>query len=81
MNILWTIIGSILLGALAGWIAGKIMKNSGSFLRNAVLGIIGGLVGGILANLLHISGGLVVQLLIAVAGSCLVLWLAGFLRK
>lgn len=78
---LWTIICSILLGALAGWLAGKLMKNEGSFLRNVILGIVGSLVGGVLANLLHISGGLVVELIIAVAGACLVLWVVSLIKK
>ena len=78
---LWTIICSILLGALAGWLAGKIMKNEGSFLRNVILGIVGSLVGGVLANLLHIGGGLVVELIIAVAGACLVLWVVSLIKK
>jgi len=73
------IIAWILVGALAGWIAGKIMKTAkNSFWRNVVLGIAGSLVGGFLASLLGISakafsiGGLAV----AVAGACLCIFLA-----
>jgi uncharacterized membrane protein YeaQ/YmgE (transglycosylase-associated protein family) len=51
--------------------------NPKSFFQNAFLGIIGGLVGGFLGNLLGIgSDGWVSSILLAVAGSCLVVWLA-----
>jgi uncharacterized membrane protein YeaQ/YmgE (transglycosylase-associated protein family) len=37
----------IILGAIAGWIAGKIMKGGGfGLVMNIILGIIGGAVGG-----------------------------------
>ena len=87
----WTIIGSILLGALvgwianrvlAGWIAGKVMKRPGGFWRNVLLGIVGSVVGGILSRLLGVQdSGWLVSLIMSVAGSCLVLWLAGILLK
>ena len=38
---------TILIGALAGWLAGKIMKGGGfGALKNILLGIVGGFVGG-----------------------------------
>ena len=40
MGILWT----ILMGALTGWLAGKIMKSQGGWLRNIIIGVIGGFV-------------------------------------
>ena len=39
---LWNLIWSILVGALVGWIAGIIMKSKGGFVRNAIMGILGG---------------------------------------
>lgn len=76
-----TIICSILLGALAGWIAGKLMHNQGTFVRNVILGIVGSALGGAIANRIGIGGGLIVELLIAVGGACLILWLANLLTK
>ena len=35
------IIGSLIMGALVGWIAGKIMDAEGGLLRNIIVGIIG----------------------------------------
>ena len=87
---LWTIIVSILLGALVGWIAnklltgwiaGKVMKKPGGFWRNVLLGIVGSLVGGIIGRLLGVDGGWFISLILSVAGSCLVLWLVNILRK
>lgn len=42
------IIFGILIGALIGWLAGIIMKSKGGFVRNAIMGILGGVVAGIL---------------------------------
>ena len=75
--ILW-----ILFGALAGWIAGKLMDSKkNTFWWNFLFGIVGSVVGGWLAGLLGISGGWIVQLLIAVGGACLVLFLVGLFTK
>ena len=47
----------IIIGAIAGWLAGKIMKGGGfGLLMNMVLGIIGGVVGVIMYG---IVGGLI----------------------
>ncbi len=49
---------SIIIGAIAGWLAGKIMKGGGfGLLINIVLGIIGGVVGGWIFGFLGISMG------------------------
>ena len=67
---------SLCVGALSGFAANKIMKNgSQGFLRNAVLGIIGGLVGGFLGNLIGIGDGWISSIVLAIAGSCLIIWL------
>lgn len=42
-------IGYIIIGAIAGWIAGKLVKGGGSgILMNIVIGIVGALIGGFL---------------------------------
>ena len=42
-------IGYIIIGAIAGWIAGKIVKGGGSgIVMNIVIGIVGALIGGFL---------------------------------
>ena len=76
------LIVSVCIGALCGFAANKIMQNgSQGFLRNALLGIVGGLVGGYLGNLIGIGGGWVSSIILAIAGSCLVVWLVGKIAK
>ena len=72
------LLASLVIGALSGAIANKIMHgNPKGFFQNALLGIIGGLVGGFLGNLLGIGGGgWISSILLAIGGSCLVVWLA-----
>lgn len=46
----------IIVGGLAGWIAGMIMKAEGSLGRNIVLGIVGGLIGGFVFSMFGGTG-------------------------
>jgi len=75
-------IGAIIVGIIAGFIAGKIMKGGGfGCLWNLVLGVVGGLVGSFIFDLLNISwGGLVGQIGTAVIGAVVVLWGADKIR-
>lgn len=66
----------IITGAVIGWVAGKLMKRKGGFLRNILVGIAGSSLGGFLAGLVHIRGVGIGSFLISVAGACLLLWLA-----
>lgn len=76
-------IGSIIIGCLAGFIAGKIMRGGGfGFWMNLLLGIVGGVVGGWTLSLLNISwGGTIGSLGTAVVGAVLLLWIASLFRK
>ena len=74
----------ILIGAVAGWLAGQIMKGGGfGLLVNIILGIIGGAVGGWLFGQLGISagGGLSGSLITATVGAVAVLFVAGVFKK
>ena len=46
----------IVIGALAGWLAGMAMKSRGGLLTDIVVGIIGGFLGGFLFNALGLAG-------------------------
>ena len=72
------VLASLGIGALAGAIANKIMNgDSKGFFQNALLGIVGGVVGGFLGGLIGIGGdGWLSSILLAVGGSCVVVWLA-----
>ena len=70
------LIVSLAIGALSGFAANKLMKgDSSSILKNVLLGLAGGLVGGFIGNLLGIGGGWISSILLAIGGSCLVVWL------
>jgi uncharacterized membrane protein YeaQ/YmgE (transglycosylase-associated protein family) len=70
-----SIIGWIILGLLAGWLAGKIMRGSGyGFLGDIVLGILGAIVGGWITGVLlgvDVTGLNIPSLIVAVLGACL----------
>ncbi len=67
---------TIILGALAGWIAERLMKGNHSLLTNIVLGIVGALFGNWLFRLLFDGtvGGVLGQLVVAVIGACILIW-------
>ena len=48
---------------------------------NAVLGIVGGFVGGLIGNLLHVGGGWLSGLILAIVGSCLVIFVVGKMKN
>jgi uncharacterized membrane protein YeaQ/YmgE (transglycosylase-associated protein family) len=66
------IIAWIIIGLIAGWITGKLMKGSGyGALMDIVVGVIGALIGGFLATHLGFGGahGLTMSIIIAVIGA------------
>jgi uncharacterized membrane protein YeaQ/YmgE (transglycosylase-associated protein family) len=79
MNVLWFII----IGGLAGWIAGRIMRGGGfGLLGNIVVGIIGGILGGFLFGVLGIAaGGIIGSLITAVVGAIVLLFIVGLFKK
>ncbi|MEM7636533.1 MAG: GlsB/YeaQ/YmgE family stress response membrane protein [Pseudomonadota bacterium] len=73
---------TIILGALAGWIAEKVMKFDTGLLMNIVLGIGGALVGNFLLAALGLAfGGLIGQLVVAVAGACLLIYVYRMIKS
>lgn len=80
------IIGWIVLGALAGWIASKITKNDPEMgaVKNMVTGILGGLLGGFVMNLIGgqgVTGFNLWSLLVAVLGAVLLLAIVNAFRR
>jgi len=75
---------SLIIGALAGWLAGKFMKGGGfGVLMNIVLGIVGGVIAGWLFSTLNINfiDGIIGDILKGAIGASLVLFIAGLLKK
>jgi uncharacterized membrane protein YeaQ/YmgE (transglycosylase-associated protein family) len=73
-----SILGWILLGLIAGFVASKIVNSGGQgLLLDIVLGIAGAIVGGFLFSLFGatgITGFNIYSLMVAVLGSVVVLW-------
>src|SRR5260370_32541365 len=69
----------LIIGVLAGWLTGKLMKGSGfGFFMDMVVGLVGALVGGFLSSFLGFGGvgqhGLIISIVIAVIGAVLLTW-------
>jgi uncharacterized membrane protein YeaQ/YmgE (transglycosylase-associated protein family) len=80
MWILWIII----VGLIAGWAAGKIMKGSGyGALMDIVLGICGAIVGGWILRLLgfYTGGGMIASILVAILGAVILVALVRVLKR
>ena len=46
---------TLLIGALVGWLAGKIMHSRGGLLKNILVGLVGGALGGWLGSLIGVN--------------------------
>ena len=74
----------LIIGAIAGWLAGQIMKGGGfGLVGNIVLGIVGALVAGWLFPTLgfRIGGPLVGEIINALIGALLVLFVVGLVKR
>jgi len=76
------ILAWIIIGLLAGWLTGKLMKGSGfGFFMDMIVGLVGALIGGFLASHLGLGcvgdHGLIVSILIATVGAVI---LTGIVR-
>jgi uncharacterized membrane protein YeaQ/YmgE (transglycosylase-associated protein family) len=80
------ILAWIIVGLIAGWLAGELMRGSGfGLLGNIIVGIIGALLGGFLATALFnipdpISGLDITTIIVAFLGSVVLLALLRLLR-
>ena len=77
--ILWLIIG-----AVAGWLAGKIVEGAGfGLIVDIIVGIVGALIGGWLAGVLgiDIGGGLISSIVVAVVGAVILLLVLRLIKR
>lgn len=71
----------IILGGLAGWLAGMMMSGGGyGILGNIIIGIVGAVLGGFLASALFrvpdaVNGLNVASLIVAVLGAVILIWI------
>jgi uncharacterized membrane protein YeaQ/YmgE (transglycosylase-associated protein family) len=78
-NFIWWII----VGLIAGWAAGKIMRGGGyGPVMDIILGVVGAVVGGWLLGALGIyAGGLIGTIVVAIIGAMLLIWISRLLKK
>jgi uncharacterized membrane protein YeaQ/YmgE (transglycosylase-associated protein family) len=78
-NLLWF----LLIGLVAGWLAGRVMRGGGyGLIGDLIVGVIGALLGGWLFGLLGIAaGGLLGALLTAFVGAVILIWLLRQIRR
>ncbi len=73
----------VLLGILAGWLAGQITKGRGfGLLGDLVVGVVGSLLGSFLFGLLGLSSyTLLGRLVVSVVGAVVLLWLIRLIKR
>ena len=80
MSFIWF----ILIGLIAGWLAGLVMKGGGyGVLGDIIVGILGALLGGWLFGVLGLfpGGGLLGSLVVAFIGACILIFLLRLIKR
>ena len=80
MFILWWLV----VGLIAGWITGKLMKGSGfGAIMDIVIGIIGAIVGGFIMRALGFAGqgSMIYTIIVAVIGAVILTWIIHLIKK
>ena len=78
------IIAWLIIGAVAGWLAGKIVEGTGfGLIVDIIVGIVGALIGGWLAGVLgiDIGGGLISSIIVAVVGAVILLLVLRLIKR
>lgn len=81
---MFTLLWWVLIGLIAGWATGKIMKGKGyGVLMDILLGIAGAVLGGWILRFLGFagSGGLIYTILVAIGGAVVLTALARMLNR
>jgi len=74
----------IIVGLIAGWLAGKVMKGGGyGVIVDIILGILGGILGGWLFGMLGISlgGKWIGPIIVAFVGAVILVWITRLLKR
>jgi uncharacterized membrane protein YeaQ/YmgE (transglycosylase-associated protein family) len=78
------LIGFLILGAIVGWLAGKIMSGHGyGIIWDIVLGIVGAFVGGFVFSLIFGTAptGLIMSFIVALIGAVVVVGIVHMIRR
>lgn len=74
----------IIVGIIAGWLAGQVMKGGGyGLVVDLILGILGGIVGGWLFGMLGIwpGGGIIGAIIVAFVGAVILVGITRLLKR
>ena len=79
MSFIWFII----IGLLAGFLAGKLMRGGGfGWIVNLIVGVLGGVLGGWVFSLFGLgSSSIIGSLITSVVRACLLLWIVGIISR
>lgn len=78
------IIGWIIIGIVAGWLAEKVMGRSHGLITNLIVGIVGAILGGWISGTflgIPVGGFDFITLIVAFLGACLLLFLLGLVKR
>ena len=78
-GLIWTLV----IGLIAGWLAGKVMKGRGyGVLMDIVLGIVGGMIGRFVFGMLGLASWNVVgSIIVSFVGALILIWLVRQLKR
>jgi len=74
----------IIVGLIAGWLAGQVMRGGGyGVLADIILGVLGGIVGGWLFGMLGIwpGGGIIGAIIVAFVGAVALVWITRQIKR
>ncbi len=78
------IIAWLVIGAIAGWLAGQVVKGGGfGLIVDIIVGIVGAVIGGFLAGALGIStgGGIIGSVILAFIGAVILLLILRLIKR
>ena len=78
------LIAWLVIGAVAGWLAGTLLKGGGfGLIGDIIVGIVGAFIGGWLAGVLGISigGGLITSIITATAGAIVLILILRMIKR
>jgi uncharacterized membrane protein YeaQ/YmgE (transglycosylase-associated protein family) len=78
-GLIWTVV----IGLIAGWLAGKVMKGRGyGVLMDIVLGIVGGVIGRFVFGMVGLASWNVIgSIIVSFVGALILIWLVRQLKK
>ena len=83
MQLILDILGTLVVGGVAGWLAGLVMKGSGfGLIGNIIVGMIGGFIGSWLLGLVGIGfSGPITTIIGSLLGAIILLFVIGLVKR